>query len=68
MSVAEPKISDIGILTSTDILVINQASVDMGYAKPENEKHDLVERMESRHGLHQLDAMRALKMGNDICV
>jgi len=24
-----------------------------------------VERIESRHGLHQLDAMRELKMGND---
>jgi len=62
---AEPKISDIGILASTDILAVDQASVDMVYAKPENEKHDLVERMESRHGLHQLDAMRKLKMGND---
>lgn len=65
MSAAEPKISDIGILASTDILAVDQAAVDMVYAKPENEKHDLVERMESRHGLHQLDAMRKLKMGND---
>lgn len=62
---AEPTISDIGIMASTDILAIDQASVDMVYAKPENEKHDLVERIESRHGLHQLDAMRKLKMGND---
>lgn len=62
---AEPTISDIGILVSTDILAIDQASVDMVYAKAENEKHDLVERIESRHGLHQLDAMRKLKMGND---
>ena len=62
---AEPKIPDIGILASTDILAIDQASVDMVYAKPENEKHGLVERIESRHGLHQLDAMRKLKMGND---
>jgi len=65
VSAAEPTISDIGILVSTDILAIDQASVDMVYAKPENEKHDLVERIESRHGLHQLDAMRKLKMGND---
>lgn len=61
---AEPKIPDIGILASTDILAIDQASVDLVYAKPENEKHDLVERIESRHGLHQLAAMRKLKMGN----
>lgn len=62
---AEPTISDIGILASTDIMAIDQASVDMVYAKQEHEKHDLVERIESRHGLHQLDAMRKLKMGND---
>ena len=62
---AEPTIPDIGILASTDILAIDQASVDLVYAKPENERHDLVERIESRHGLHQLDAMRKLKMGND---
>jgi len=62
---AEPTIPDIGILASTDILAIDQASVDLVYAKPENEKHDLVERIASRHGLHQLDAMRKLKMGND---
>lgn len=65
VSAAVPKIPDIGIMASTDILAIDQAAVDMVYAKPENEKHDLVERMESRHGLHQLDAMRKLKMGND---
>lgn len=60
---AEPTIPDIGILASTDILAIDQASVDLVYAQSGN--RDLVERMESRHGLHQLTAMRELKMGND---
>lgn len=60
---AEPTIPDIGILASTDILAIDQASVDLVYAQSGN--HDLVERMESRHGLHQLTAMHELKMGND---
>ena len=63
LSAAEPTIPDIGILASTDILAIDQASVDLVYAQMHN--HDLVERMESRHGLHQLTAMRELKMGND---
>lgn len=63
VSAAEPTIPDIGILASIDILAIDQASVDLVYAEPHN--HDLVERMESRHGLHQLTAMRELKMGND---
>lgn len=62
-SAAEPTIPDIGILASTDILAIDQASVDLVYASPHNK--DLVERIESRHGLHQLAAMHDLKMGND---
>lgn len=62
---AEPTIPDIGILASTDILAIDQASADLVFSKPDTENHDLVERIESRHGLHQLQAMRDLKMGND---
>ena len=64
-SAAEPTIPDIGILASTDILAIDQASVDLVYGRPDAEKHDLVERIESRRGLHQLTAMKALGMGND---
>ena len=64
-SAAEPTIPDIGILASTDILAIDQASIDMVWAKPENEKHDLVERIESRHGLRQLSYMKELGMGTD---
>lgn len=59
---AEPTIPDIGILASTDILAIDQASADLVYAQEGN--HDLVERIETRHGLHQLDYMAELKMGN----
>lgn len=65
VNAAEPTIPDIGILASTDLLAIDQASVDLVYDRPKSENHDLVERMESRHGLHQLAAMRELKMGND---
>ena len=60
---AEPTIPDLGMVASTDILAIDQACVDMVYAEPNNK--DLVERIESRHGMHQLQAMRDLKMGND---
>ncbi len=60
---AEPTISDIGIVASTDILAVDQASIDLVYQRTDN--HDLVERIESRHGLHQLAAMRNLKMGNE---
>lgn len=64
VAAAEPTIPDIGILASTDLLAIDQASIDLVYAQPEKYRHDLVERIESRHGLHQLVAMRELKMGN----
>lgn len=42
-SAAEPTIPDIGILASTDILAIDQASVDLVWARPTSENHDLVE-------------------------
>ena len=61
LAAAEPTIPDIGIVASTDILAIDQASVDLVYSQTHN--HDLVERMESRHGLHQLTYMRELGMG-----
>ena len=56
---------DIGILASTDILAADQASVDLVYALPKESNHDLVERIESRHGLRQLSYMKEMGMGND---
>jgi uncharacterized Fe-S center protein len=55
---------DIGILASTDILAIDQASIDLVYALPEHDRHDLQERIESREGLRQLTYMKELGMGN----
>lgn len=63
---AEPVVTpNIGILASRDILAIDQASVDLVYALKEDERHALVERMETRHGLRQLTYMKELGMGND---
>lgn len=56
---------NVGILSSNDILAIDQACVDIIYAMTNKEHHDLVERMESRHGLRQLSYMKELGMGND---
>lgn len=64
-SAADPTIPDIGILASTDLLAIDQASVDLVYDKPASDNHDLVERIETRHGLRQLSYMNELKMGNN---
>ena len=62
VTAAEPTIPDIGILASTDLLAIDQASVDLVF-NHESTK-DLVERMTSRHGLRQLSGMAEKKMGN----
>lgn len=63
---AEPVVTpNVGILASLDILAIDQASVDLVYAMKEEDRHALVERIESRHGLRQLTYMKELKMGND---
>lgn len=56
---------NVGILASKDILAIDKASVDLIYALKEDEHKDLVERMESRHGLRQLSYMKEMGMGND---
>jgi uncharacterized Fe-S center protein len=65
ISAAPVKARNLGILASTDILAIEQASIDMVYKLPEAELHDLKERIESRKGLRQLSCMKEMKMGND---
>ena len=63
---AEPVVTpDVGILSSTDILAIDQACVDIIYAMTAKEHHDMVERIETRHGLRQLSYMKDLGMGNN---
>ena len=65
VSAAPVKARDLGILASTDILAVEQASIDMVYKLPEAELHDLKERIESRKGLRQLSYMKEMKMGNE---
>ena len=55
---------NVGILASTDICAIDTASVDLIYAMCEEDHHDLVERIETRHGHRQLTYMKELGMGN----
>ena len=65
LAAAPPTTPDIGILASTDILAVDQASIDLVFALPDAAKHDLQERIESRRGLRQLSYMKELSMGND---
>ena len=61
---AQPVVTpDIGITASTDILAVDKASVELIYALSEQNRADMVERMESRHGLRQLSYMQQLGMG-----
>lgn len=58
---------NVGILASTDICAIDSACVDLVYAMTEAElcnNRDLVERIETRHGLRQLSYMHELGMGS----
>lgn len=62
-SAQKPTIKDIGILASTDLLAIDQAACDLVFGHGADNK-DIVERIQSRHGLRQLSAMAEHKMGN----
>ncbi len=64
VAAAEPTIPDVGMLASVDILAIDQACIDLVFKMTHQENHDLVERIQSRHGLRQLSYMKELKMGN----
>ena len=55
---------NVGILASLDICAIDTACVDLVWAMTEEQNHDLVERITSRHGLRQLTYMQELGMGN----
>ena len=59
---SEPDMHDIGILASTDPLAIDQAAIDLVYAMPDS--GSLIERIESRNGLHTLDAAEAVGLGS----
>ena len=56
---------DVGIIGSPDILAADKCSVDIIYAMKEEDRHDLVERIETRKGLRQLSYMKELGMGSD---
>jgi hypothetical protein len=60
----DPKIGDIGILASLDPVALDQACVDLVYASDDPGKADLIERMESRHGIHTVEAAAALGVGS----
>lgn len=59
---AAPTMKDIGILASLDPVAVDQACVDLVYAAADGQ--DLIERMESRHGIHTLEHAEAIGLGS----
>ena len=59
-----PQMGDIGILASLDPVALDQACVDLVYASEDAGKVHLIERMESRHGIHTLEHAEALGLGS----
>lgn len=59
---AEPDMHDIGILASTDPVALDQACIDLVYAAPDGQS--LVNRIESRNGLHTLEHAQAISLGS----
>lgn len=60
----EPEMADIGIFASTDPVAVDQACVDAIYNSPDPGKAALIERMESRHGIHTVETAAALGLGS----
>ena len=52
----DPCIKDIGVLISTDPIAIDQACIDLVYASKDAGRDHLLERIESRNGVHTIEA------------
>lgn len=61
---ADPKIGDIGILASLDPVAIDQACIDLVYSSDDPGKSDLIERIESRNGIHTIEAAAEIGVGS----
>ena len=59
---AEPDMHDIGILGSFDPVALDQACVDLVYKAPDGKS--LINRMESRHGIHTLEHADEINFGS----
>jgi uncharacterized Fe-S center protein len=59
----DPCIADIGILVSDDPIAIDQACIDLVYACSDPGRPHLIERIESRNGVHTIEAAAALGYG-----
>lgn len=59
----DPAIADIGILASLDPVALDQACLDQVYASNDPGKPHLLERIESRNGVHTVEAAAKIGVG-----
>ena len=59
----DPCMQDIGVLVSLDPVAIDQACLDLVYASDDPGKAHLIERIESRNGVHTIEAAAKLGYG-----
>lgn len=60
----DPKMGDIGILASLDPVALDRACTDLVRSSKDHGKIHLIERIDSRHGMHTLDYAEQLGMGS----
>lgn len=60
----DPCMADIGILASLDPIAIDQACLDLVYASDDPGRDHLLERIESKNGVHTIEAAAALGFGS----
>lgn len=60
----DPKMGDIGILSSLDPVALDRACTDLVRSSDDPGKEHLIERIDSRHGMHTLDWAEKLGMGS----
>jgi len=59
----DPCMKDIGILVSDDPIAVDQACIDLVYASDDPGRDHLLERIESRNGVHTIEAAAELNYG-----
>lgn len=60
----DPCINDIGILASVDPVALDQACIDLIYNSTDKGRDHLVERIESRNGIHTIESAYSIGVGN----
>ena len=60
----DPCVKDIGILASTDPVALDQACIDLVYNSKDPGRDHLIERIESRNGVHTIEAANEQGVGS----